>query len=77
VAQFEGAFDLNQTPVCDVLDVNSLMVPGFTERLALRVGPPPFRSVLCSWKSGRDEVHGSIGFKSETCMDDSMGAAQR
>jgi hypothetical protein len=74
VAPFDGAFDPIRTLVCDVLHMTSLMVSSFTAGLALRVGPFPFPDLSCV--RGRGEVHGSIGFKFETCMDDSMGAAQ-
>lgn len=50
------------------------MVLSFAEGPALYVTLFPFPSLSCS--RGRSEVCESDGFKSETCVDDSMGAAQ-
>ena len=47
---------------------------GFAEGLGLHVTLFLFSSPSCS--RGRGEVRESVGFKSETCVDDSMGAAQ-
>jgi hypothetical protein len=74
VAQIEGVFDPNLTPVWDVLHVNSPMLSGLTEGLGLHVSLFPFPAL--SGVRGRGEVHESVGFKSETWIDDSVGAAQ-
>ena len=50
------------------------MVLDVAEGPALRVTLFPFPSLSCS--RGRSEVREICGFKSETCVDDSMGAAQ-
>jgi hypothetical protein len=50
------------------------MVLGLAEGATLRVTLFPFPSLSCS--RGRSEARESDGFKSETCVDDSMGAAQ-
>ena len=57
-----------------MLPVKSPTVLGFAEGPALCVILFPFPSLSCS--RGRSEVRESGGFKSETCVDDSMGAAQ-
>jgi hypothetical protein len=74
VAQFEGAFDLDLIQVCDGLPVDSPGVLGFAKGPALHVTLFPFPSRNCN--CGRGGVRESVGFKSETCVDDSMGAAQ-
>jgi hypothetical protein len=74
VAQFQRTFDPDLIQVCDVLLVDLPMDLGFTVGLGLSVTISLFSSPSCSRRRGK--VRESVGFKSGTCVDDSMGAAQ-
>jgi hypothetical protein len=74
VAQFQRAIDPDLIQVCDVLLMNFPMDLGSTVGLGLSVTIFLFSSPSCSRRRGK--VRESVGFKSGTCVDDSMGAAK-